>query len=54
MGGVEEGVWGEEGGGGGMEGRREGEALESEEADGQLTYELMNRDSGERLRAVGF
>lgn len=26
--------------------RREGEALESKERDGQLTYELMNRDSG--------
>jgi len=57
-----ESVWGglrrafgeRKGGGRGMEGRREGEALESEEADGQLTYELMNRDSGERLRAVGF
>lgn len=26
--------------------RREGEALESKEKDHQLTYELMNRDSG--------
>lgn len=27
--------------------RKEGEALEPKERDGQLTYELMNRDSGE-------
>ena len=26
--------------------RKEGEALEPQEKDGQLTYELMNRDSG--------
>jgi hypothetical protein len=26
--------------------RKEGEALEPQERDGQLTYELMNRDSG--------
>lgn len=26
--------------------RREGEKLEPKEGDGQLTYELMNRDSG--------
>lgn len=26
--------------------RREGEALQPQERDGQLTYELMNRDSG--------
>lgn len=26
--------------------RKEGEALESQEKDGQLTYELMNRDTG--------
>lgn len=26
--------------------RQEGEALEPKERDGQLTYELMNRDSG--------
>jgi hypothetical protein len=26
--------------------RQEGEALEPKEKDGQLTYELMNRDSG--------
>ena len=29
--------------------RREGEALEPQERDGQLTYELMNRDSGKLL-----
>jgi hypothetical protein len=26
--------------------RKEGEPLESQEKDGQLTYELMNRDTG--------
>lgn len=26
--------------------RKEGEELESQEKDGQLTYELINRDSG--------
>lgn len=26
--------------------RKEGEALKPKERDGQLTYELMNRDSG--------
>ena len=29
--------------------RKEGEALEPQEKDGQLTYELMNRDSGRKL-----
>ena len=29
--------------------RKEGEALEPQEKDGQLTYELMNRDSGRRF-----
>lgn len=28
--------------------RKEGEALEPQEKDGQLTYELMNRDSGRK------
>lgn len=31
--------------------RKEGEALEPQEKDGQLTYELMNRDSGTRISA---
>ena len=26
--------------------RKEGEGLDSQEKDGQITYELMNRDSG--------
>ena len=29
--------------------RKEGEALEPQEKDGQLTYELMNRDSGSNI-----
>ena len=29
--------------------RKEGEALEPQEKDGQLTYELMNRDSGRKV-----
>ena len=29
--------------------RKEGEALEPRERDGQLTYELMNRDSGRTI-----
>lgn len=29
--------------------RKLGQALEAQEKDGQLTYELMNRDSGNRL-----
>ena len=29
--------------------RKEGEALRPQEKDGQLTYELMNRDSGETI-----
>lgn len=29
--------------------RKEGEALEPQEKDGQLTYELMNRDSGRKI-----
>ena len=29
--------------------RKEGEALRPQETDGQLTYELMNRDSGTQL-----
>lgn len=29
--------------------RKEGEALEPKEKDGQLTYEIMNRDSGMSL-----
>ena len=32
--------------------RREGERLEPKERDGQLTYELMNRDSGVWSRSV--
>ena len=31
--------------------RKEGEALEPQEKDGQLTYELMNRDSGRKTLA---
>ena len=34
-----------EGGGNPLE-RKEGEGLQSREKDGQLTYELMNRDTG--------
>lgn len=29
--------------------RRPGEGLESGEGDGQVTYELMNRDSGKEM-----
>ena len=29
--------------------RKPGEALEAQEKDGQLTYELMNRDSGNQI-----
>lgn len=32
--------------------RKEGEALEPQEKDGQLTYELMNRDSGMELFGI--
>ena len=32
--------------------RKEGEALEPQERDGQLTYELMNRDSGMRVHDI--
>ena len=33
--------------------RKEGEALEPQEKDGQLTYELMNRDSGRKISVSG-
>lgn len=33
--------------------RKEGEALQPKEKDGQLTYELMNRDSGMSAPAYG-
>jgi len=33
--------------------RMEGEALEPQEKDGQLTYELMNRDSGMHMSSDG-
>lgn len=33
--------------------RKEGEALEPKEKDGQLTYEIMNRDSGTPLTKKG-
>ena len=33
--------------------RREGEELKPQEKDGQLTYELMNRDSGEQDLPLG-
>lgn len=32
--------------------RKEGEELRPQEEDGQLTYELMNRDSGARTSAL--
>lgn len=32
--------------------RREGEKLEPKEKDGQMTYELMNRDSGSYIRPM--